>query len=95
MYLIRLFYSQPPGFDDVGGFGQDEYRSNDQMYNAGSQQNMSGSQHDMSRGMIYITRLIFHLFTLLNLYFHSISYLIYMAVWAHVQFKFIIFQEFS
>jgi len=45
----NMAWADPPGFDDVG-FGQDEYRSNDQMYNPGSQQNMSGSQHDMSRG---------------------------------------------
>ncbi|XP_060563088.1 catenin beta-like [Ruditapes philippinarum] len=46
----NMAWADPPGFDDVGGFGQDEYRPNDQMYNPGSQQNMSGSQHDMSRG---------------------------------------------
>ncbi|KAL4217021.1 Catenin beta-1 [Mactra antiquata] len=45
----NMAWNEHPGFDDVG-FGQDEYRSNDQMYNPGSQQNMSGSQHDMSRG---------------------------------------------
>lgn len=45
----NMAWADPPGFDDVG-FAQDEYRSNDQMYNPGSQQNMSGSQHDMSRG---------------------------------------------
>lgn len=42
----NMAWTEPPGFDDVG-FGQDEYRNNDQMYNPGSQH---GSQHDMSRG---------------------------------------------